>query len=49
MLYSALDSGYFNQDQFHRAFDLTVRIEQTLIKFIKSISIYETKDAVRRT
>jgi len=37
MLYSALDLGYFNQEQFDKAHDLTVRIEQTLVKFIKSI------------
>jgi len=49
MLYSALDLGYLNQDQFNYTFALTVRIEQTLIKFIQSISIYETKDAGRRT
>jgi len=49
MLYSALDLDYLNQNQFNYAFTLTVRIEQTLIKFIQSISIYETKDAGRRT
>ncbi|MDF1497146.1 MAG: four helix bundle protein [Patescibacteria group bacterium] len=49
MLYSALDLGYFDQKQFNHSFALTVRIEQTIIKFIQSISIYETKDAGRRT
>ena len=43
MLYSTLDLGYLNQEQFNQAFELTVRIEQTLVKFIQSISIYENK------
>ncbi len=43
MLYSAVDLEYFNKDQFNQAFELTVRIEQTLVKFIQSISIYENK------
>lgn len=49
MLYSALDLGYFDQTQFDQAFELTIRIEQTLVKFIHSISAYEYSDERRGT
>lgn len=38
MLYVAIDLTYLNQGQFNKAFELTVRIEQTLVKFIRALS-----------
>lgn len=35
MLYSAKDLGYLSDEDFSNFFDLTVRIEQALLRFIQ--------------
>lgn len=40
MLYLGLDNGYFNETDFRELFGLTVRIEQLMVNFIKSIQTH---------
>jgi len=37
MLYSAKDLGYLSDEDFSNFFDLTVRIEQALLRFIRAL------------